>query len=234
MFYDLILSPSVICQGIWVKIENEPSSYIPRWNLTVRVKGVLRTLNCLLRSFDGCYQRKCHLKIRWNVLRLCYIGHLYEIGEVYFRLLGTNGSHVKAKNERLRATGSCCRQNLKYEKFTSSFDRLRQKNCTKKRDARVTQLFSSFNQSNQSYHDTNLSHGFLCSCREKANLQHEIEEKEDTIRKRNAEIQVCMWRSTFRQHGDPSRINSLPHFYGNHSTLMLEEWITFRGELTGA
>ena len=97
------------------------------------------------------------------------------------------------------------------------------KNCTKKRDARVTQLFSSFNQSNQSYHDTNLSHGFLCSCREKANLQHEIEEKEDTIRKRNAEIQVCMWRSTFRQHGDPSRINSLPHFYGNHSTLMLEE-----------
>ena len=72
-------------------------------------------------------QRKRHLKIRWNVLRLCYIGLLYEIGEVYFRLLGTNGFHVKAKNERFRATGSRRRQNLKYEKFTSSFDRLRQK-----------------------------------------------------------------------------------------------------------
>ena len=108
------------------------------------------------------------------------------------------------------------------------------KNCTKKRDARVTQLFSSFNQSNQSHADTNLSHGLLCSCREKANLQHEIEEKEDTIRKRNAEIQVCIWRCTFRHHGDPSPINSLPHFYRNHSTLMPQEGITLRGELTGA
>ena len=72
-------------------------------------------------------QRKCHLKIRWNVLRLCYIGHLCEIGEVYFRLLGTSGFHVKAKNERFRTTGSRRRHSLKYEKFTSSFDRLRQK-----------------------------------------------------------------------------------------------------------
>ena len=52
---------------------------------------------------------------------------LYKIGDVHFRLLGTNGFHVKAKNEKFTAVGSCCRQNLKHENFTSSFGRLRQK-----------------------------------------------------------------------------------------------------------
>ena len=33
----------------------------------------------------------------------------YKIGEVHFRLLGTNGYHVKAKNERFTAAGSSCR-----------------------------------------------------------------------------------------------------------------------------
>ena len=51
---------------------------------------------------------------------------LYKIGELHFRLLGTNGFHVKAKNERFTAASSRCRQNFKYENFTSSFDRLRQ------------------------------------------------------------------------------------------------------------
>ena len=46
---------------------------------------------------------------------------------VYFRLLGTNGFQLKAKNERFSATGSRCRQNLKCENFTSSFGRLRSK-----------------------------------------------------------------------------------------------------------
>ena len=50
-----------------------------------------------------------------------------RIGEVYFRWIGTNGFHVKEENERFTAAVSRCRQNLKYEKFTSSFDRLRQK-----------------------------------------------------------------------------------------------------------
>ena len=51
---------------------------------------------------------------------------LYETGEVHFRLLGTNGIHAKAENERFSAAGSRCRQNLKLENFTSSFGRLRQ------------------------------------------------------------------------------------------------------------
>ena len=51
---------------------------------------------------------------------------LYKIGGVHFRLLGTNGFHVKAKNKRFTATSSRCRQNLKYENLMSSFGRLRQ------------------------------------------------------------------------------------------------------------
>ena len=55
----------------------------------------------------------------------------YKIGEVHFRLLGTNGFHVKAKNERFTAAGSRCGQNHKYENFTSLFGRLRQKIAAK-------------------------------------------------------------------------------------------------------
>ena len=40
---------------------------------------------------------------------------LYKIGEPHFRLLGTNGFHVKEKSERFTAASSRCRQNLKYE-----------------------------------------------------------------------------------------------------------------------
>ena len=60
---------------------------------------------------------------------------LCEIGEEH-----TSGFHVKAKNERFTAAGSRCRQNPNIENFTS-FARLRQKNCTKKRAARVARLF---------------------------------------------------------------------------------------------
>ena len=66
----------------------------------------------------------------------------YKIGEVQFRLLGTNGFHVKAKNERFTAAGSRCRQNYKYENFTSLFGPLRlSKNCSEKRAARAARLF---------------------------------------------------------------------------------------------
>ena len=41
------------------------------------------------------------------------LGTLHEIGEVYFRLLGTNGFHVKAESERFTAAGSHRPQNLK-------------------------------------------------------------------------------------------------------------------------
>ena len=40
----------------------------------------------------------------------------YKIVEVHFRLLGTNGFHLKAENERFTAAGPRCRQNLKNRK----------------------------------------------------------------------------------------------------------------------
>ena len=52
---------------------------------------------------------------------------LYKIGGVYFRLRGTNAFHAcKVKEQRFTAASSRCRQNLKYDNFTSSFGRLRQ------------------------------------------------------------------------------------------------------------
>ena len=48
---------------------------------------------------------------------------LYKIGEVHFHLLGRHGFHVKTESERFSVTSSRCRQNLKYENFTSSFVR---------------------------------------------------------------------------------------------------------------
>ena len=44
---------------------------------------------------------------------------LYTMGGVQIRLLGANGFHVKAKNERFTAASFRRRQNLKYEKFKS-------------------------------------------------------------------------------------------------------------------
>ena len=76
---------------------------------------------------------------------------LYKIAELHFRLLGTNGFHVKAKNERFTAASSRCRQNLKYENFTSSFGRLRQNITSKSVPHMQHDYFSSFNQSNLSF-----------------------------------------------------------------------------------
>ena len=42
---------------------------------------------------------------------------LYKIGELHFRLLGTNGFHVEAENERFIAAGSPCRQNPQYREL---------------------------------------------------------------------------------------------------------------------
>ena len=64
---------------------------------------------------------------------------LCKIGGVHFRLLGTNGFHVKAKNERFTVVSFRYRQNLKYENFTSFGTTL--KHCTKKRAARAARLF---------------------------------------------------------------------------------------------
>ena len=58
---------------------------------------------------------------------------LCKIGDGYFRLLRTNGFHVKAESERCTAASSRGRQNLKYEisrRYLADYvNRLRQKAC---------------------------------------------------------------------------------------------------------
>ena len=63
------------------------------------------------------------------------------------QLLGTNGFYVKAQNERFTAMTSRCRQNLKYENFTSSFGRLLQNFALKSVPHVQHDYFSSFIQS---------------------------------------------------------------------------------------
>ena len=70
---------------------------------------------------------------------------LYKIGGVHFRLLGTNGFHVKAKTERFTSASWQCRQNLEYENFTSSFARLRQNIAPKSVPHVQHDYFYSFN-----------------------------------------------------------------------------------------
>ena len=80
------------------------------------------------------------------ILRLFHVDHLVQNRRS--ALLGTNGVHVKAKNERFTAASSRCRQNLKYEHFMSSFGSLRQKIAPKSVPHVQHDHFSSFNQWN--------------------------------------------------------------------------------------
>ena len=73
---------------------------------------------------------------------------LYKIGELHCRLLGTNGFHAKAENERFTAVGSRCSQNFKYRNFTTSFARLGQKFAAESVLHVQHDYFSSFSQSN--------------------------------------------------------------------------------------
>ena len=105
-----------------------------------------------LRSYDGNCNENVALK--WN-FAFSYVFcdysvliTLYKIGELHFPWLGTTGFHVKAKSERFAAASFRCRQNLKYENFTSSFSRLRQNFAPKSVPHVQPDYFSSFNQSN--------------------------------------------------------------------------------------
>ena len=76
---------------------------------------------------------------------------VFEIGKVSFCLFGTNDLHVKADNERSFVAASLCCQNLKYENFTSSFGRLRQRIVFKCVPHVQHENFSSFNQSDHCF-----------------------------------------------------------------------------------
>ena len=83
-----------------------------------------------LRSYDGNCKENVTFKLNFALSRVSYdysmLITLYKIGGVHFRLLRTDGFHLKAKNKRFSHASSRCRQNLKFENFTSLFGRLRQ------------------------------------------------------------------------------------------------------------
>ena len=100
---------------------------------------------CRARKFEKLprvLERKHHLKIELYVrLRVLFrVVHVVQNRRSAL-LLGTSGFHLKVKNKRFNAAASRCRQNLKYENFTSSCSRLRQKHYIKKRAARASRLF---------------------------------------------------------------------------------------------
>ena len=64
------------------------------------------------------------------------IASVYKIGGVHFRLLGTNGFHVKAKKERFTAASSRCRWKFHFVVWQTT-----SKHCTKKLAARAARLF---------------------------------------------------------------------------------------------
>ena len=118
------------------------------WFLYRRQRGIRE-----FKKLRRLLQRKRHIKfelcVRLSILRFSsMLITLYKIGELHFRLLGTNGFHVKAKGERFIAATSLFCQNLKYENFTSSFGRLRQNIAPKSVPHVQHDYFSSFNQSN--------------------------------------------------------------------------------------
>ena len=104
-----------------------------------------------LRSYDGNCNEDVTLKLNFALSQVfcdySMLVRLYKIGGVHFCLLGTNGFHVKAKNERFTAASSRCRQNLKYENFTSSLGRLRENIAPNIVPHVEHDYFSPFNQS---------------------------------------------------------------------------------------
>ena len=104
-----------------------------------------------LRSYDGSCHGNVTLKYNFALSFKVFCDYsmldpLCKISEVYFRLFGTNGFHVKAKNKRFTASSWCYRQNLKYENLRSS---LRRQTFAPKSVPHVQHdYFSSFNQSN--------------------------------------------------------------------------------------
>ena len=101
--------------------------------LNMQICGVLvpaRFHQGVIKSYDGCCNDN-RLKQSLGWVKSFAIIPCWTLftkkSQVHFRLLGTNGFHVKAENERFSAVGLRCYWNPKYENFTPSFDGLRQK-----------------------------------------------------------------------------------------------------------
>ena len=103
-----------------------PSNKLRSVQLSLRVNYPFVTLGSL-GSYDSCCNENISLHGTLRSEKCFATIPCKSQGEKPFRLFGTKSFHAKAKNEIFTAVGSRCRQKFKYENFTSSFGRLRQK-----------------------------------------------------------------------------------------------------------
>ena len=89
----------------------------------------LKTLSSFLKDATMAATTKSSRKIA--VLLFFHAGHVVQKRRSALWLSRHNDFHAKAKNKRFIAVGSRCCQNLKYENFTLSSDRLRQQSAPK-------------------------------------------------------------------------------------------------------
>ena len=69
--------------------------------------SAIREFKKLRRQLQRKLLIKIELCVKSSLLRLFHFGRVVKkIGEVHFRLLGTNGFHVKAENERFTVASS--------------------------------------------------------------------------------------------------------------------------------
>ena len=104
-----------------------------------------------VRRHEGVYEATTatatKLNFALNVLRLFHVGHLVKNRRAALSLAWHEWLLCKAKNARFPAASSRCRQNLKYENFTSLFGRINQKLHQKTRLTCCTIIFPhSINQ----------------------------------------------------------------------------------------
>ena len=129
---------------------------------------------------------------------------LCKIGEVHFRLLGTNGFHAKVKIERFTAAGSRCPQNFQYENFTSSLGRLCQKLHQKACRTCSTIIFP---------HSTNqIIHSWSCRCR---CCRHFL--NSSVFQRRRFVISLFLRRIRKPGGADQGFLEGARQFYGNNS-----------------
>ena len=125
------------------------------YQIAANFKNVRKTCDIMeFKKVRRSLQRKRHVKIELffglSVFTIIpCLSRYTKQAKCTFCFFGTNAFHVKAENEKLIAADLRCRQNLKYENFTSSFGRRTTSKTTPKIVPHVQHdCFSSFNQSN--------------------------------------------------------------------------------------
>ena len=111
----------------------------------------IREFKKLRRQLQWQRHTKIELCVKFSLLRLFHVGHVVQNMRSALSLAWHEWCSCKGKewkSERFTAASSHCRQNLKYENFSSSFGRLRQNIAPKSVPHVLHDYFSSFNESN--------------------------------------------------------------------------------------